>query len=226
MRAIFIEILSKEVILEEETAHHLINVLRVKKGQKVLGLNGKGVKAEYLLDEVTKKKINLTKINEEIIERPHAIDIAVGKVKKEALSLILKQACELGVENIIIYESEYSQNYRLNLERLNKILVSGIEQSNSAYLPQIVESKIGEIDYSKYERVVYFSSQRDTSAGNIDLVGDILLFIGPEGGLSSDEEEKLAQMKNSHRIHLNIPIMRAPTAVSCAMGYLFAKLNN
>lgn len=224
MRAFYVPSLEQNMSLKDDQAHHGIKVLRLKVGEQVLLLDGKGKKAKYEISELKKKEIIITEI--ETIETGYEskIHLAVGKVKKDALSTILKQACELAVDKIYIYESSFSQNYSLNLERLQKILISGIEQSNFAFLPEIVEIKFDELPLQEYKQFIYFSSQTQSQVQTLNDL-QTLLVIGPEGGLSEDEEKTLSTKNHGSRLHLETAIMRSPTAVACAAGYFYGKLN-
>ena len=56
-------------------------------------------------------------------------------------------------------------------------------------------------------------------------VGDELIIIGPEGGLSEEEEDVLFSKKNVNVIHLDLPIMRAPTALCTCFGVVYSLIN-
>lgn len=222
MRAIYYpfekNLKSELISVKGEKLHHLLNVIRVKNGQEILLLNGKGARWKTRVVEIKRKEVLLAPITEaEVIARKNRVDLAVGKVKREALELVLRQCCELMVDKVIIFESEFSQRYKLNSERLDKLLISGIEQSNHVFKPALLESNFDEIPFEDYEQILYFSPDRGEQ---IKEVGKALMLIGPEGGLSQREHDFVDGYSKTKIIHLDTAILRTPTAVACAVGYL------
>lgn len=62
MRAIYLESIDaskSEILIDGNIAHHLINVIRIKNGEEILGLNGKGLMTYLTVSDLGKKKINL-----------------------------------------------------------------------------------------------------------------------------------------------------------------------
>ena len=152
-------------------------------------------------------------------------DIAIGKLKKEALDLSLKMATELGCRKIYITNTDYSQSYPFNHERAMKLLISSLEQSNNCYLPSLEEVNLEDLDLNIYDRAFSFSLNKKAELTPSKIfktiaLDKILLIIGPEGGLSEREEDLLSTNDNSIPIKIDSPIMRAPTAMACAMGYV------
>ena len=229
MRAIFIENFLNEnklVELDKKKTHHFINVLRIKSGERVLILDGKGARAitEFLVENKNKATLKYDRV-EVVEENLIHFDIAIGKLKKEALDLSLKMATELGCRKIYVMNTDYSQSYTLNHERAMKLLISSLEQSNNYYLPSLEEVNFKDLDLNIYDRSFSFSLNKTTELTPSKIYNDvslskILLIIGPEGGLSESEEDLLSTNLNSIPIKIDSPIMRAPTAMACAMGYV------
>ena len=230
LRAIYLNkyhIQGEEIFLEGDEAHHLINVLRIKNGEKVLGLDGEGGKYFLQIDMIKKKSLSLILLGKEFIASEYSFTLLVGKVKKEAMDLSLKVACELGINTILVAQTQYSQSYPLNFKRMQRVLVSALEQSNNAYLPQVKEVVLDEVDYKSYEQIIYFSSRKNVQKNEISLSQKkkVLLVIGPEGGFSEKEELIFTNKKNATAVHLPTNIMRTPTAIACGHGYYLGALS-
>ena len=116
--------------IDGEDFHHLLNVIRIKKTEKILVIKGNGIKTISKINEITKKKIIIEKIEEVLIKDKRKIDLLLANPKKEATFEIFKSAIETNIKNIYIAETRYSQRLNYNKEKINKILKSSYQQSN------------------------------------------------------------------------------------------------
>jgi 16S rRNA (uracil1498-N3)-methyltransferase len=222
MRAVYLNSIIGEgkTTIEGVQAHHLINVLRIKVGTELLGLDGIGTIFNLKVEEVLKKKIILSLVEKKKNPPKLDLDLMVGKVKKEAMDLALKQCCELGINNITILNSEFSQRYEMKPERTSKLLISGIEQANNPYLPKLSEIEFRDINTDAYENIMYFSSNpKFANRGDSLQRGKTIIIIGPEGGFSTSEEDQIARLSKTRIINMDTEIMRTPTAVACGVGF-------
>ncbi len=232
MRAIFFEEMDQlgpglSTVVEGERAKHLIKSVRIRVGEEVLLMDGKGAVAEAEISEVLKKEVVITVKAMRFIPKEQTIDLLICLPKKDAFEDIVRSSVELGISKIIPCYSEYSQSPFKMSERYDRIIESGLIQSNNPYAPIIDEARsltdIANIS-SGYDHVLYLSSVKGNEFKPIEKVRNMLLIIGPEGGLSEAEEEQLSFVKDIQTIHINCPIMRAPTAFNVGVGYIFGKL--
>ncbi len=226
MRAVYIEHLQDEdkYILTGDSFHHLVHVTRVSLGEKILLLNGKGLEIECTVIGQNKKELVLEKKSARAKELTHRIDVALGMPKKDALDLSLRQMVELGVHTAYLVRSQYSQMKLPDEERLQKLLISALEQSNSPHLTKLIPTSFKDIDYKSYDHVVVFDSQSLNQEKPNSGTGSYLLVVGPEGGFSPEEFEFFDSLPNLSRLHLPTPIMRTPTALSCGVGVVLQRL--
>tara|TARA_R110002049_G_scaffold280886_3_gene460326 strand:+ start:973 stop:1695 length:723 start_codon:yes stop_codon:yes gene_type:complete len=237
MRAFFLDNLdesciNKELIIDGDSFKH-IKVVRLKTNEVVMLLNGRGTKVLAKLVDMDKK--NATFFVEKLQPpSPKPIwDLAIGLVKKDAFDLCLKMATELGVGTIYPLLTEYSQRYELNMQRAERLVVQALEQSNSSWMPEISQPIVIDdfinknVDNNKnYSRLICMGmTSKETASSMSSVSGRTLGFIGPEGGFSPVEEEKLATLSSACSIHLPTPILRAPTALAALAGVIFTKQN-
>ena len=211
--------------LKGDVAHHLINVLRIELNEEILLLNGAGLSVKTKVSSITKKEISLTKI--ELFEEPRKMimDLAIGIPKKEALELSLKQAVELGFRKIYLVRAEFSQTRLPETDRLKSLLVSALEQSNAAFLPEIIHAAWEEIPTAEYGEILMMDSQNKTqNAKTVKGLAARLLIVGPEGGFSQNEMKILHKLPKIRILNLPTPILRTPTAVSAGAGILLGSL--
>jgi len=238
MRAIYrnnfeVEACQQDIDIHDENYHHLTKVVRIQKGEKVIILNGRGLKGVYQVKLIDKKSIILSYVSHLECQRQHNISIAVGVTKKAAVEEVLSNCVELGVKSIYFVETEFSQRDFNFSPRAQKIIETALIQSNNYFMPGIVSPV-------KFEEMLQLSNQFDRSYVLCSDVGNrsqsmdskticahknasCLFWIGPEGGFSISEEK---QIENSGAtcLSFSLPILRTPTAISVAVGYELASL--
>lgn len=221
--------------------HHIKNVMRMKINDQFYISNGKvvyycsikeinndGIIGE-LLDEVKKKselKIHVT--------------IAQGMPKAGKFETVIQKVTELGVFDVVPVLSERSlfkvdkKTEHKKIERFNKIAKSAAEQSHRLIIPQIYSfMNVKElIAFSKcydYKCVAYEASSKEEQYNFSHLLQNIrenekmLIFIGPEGGLS--EKEIALLIENDFQvISLGNRILRTETAPLFVMSSITYEL--
>lgn len=227
MRAIFYpydQIETGEVLtITGDNAHHL-NVVRLKKNEEILILNGKGKKLYGEILTISKNLVSIqVKKSEQDSDLNHNISLIISVPKKEAFEDILKISVELGIRNIHPVKTSFSQYEYEPSERIQKILESALIQSNNLFIPTIHPqvSLKGLLAFKK-EQIVFFNSQVALKKKSLNLDENLSILIGPEGGFSLEEIEEILTYPNLIEVKLPTPILRAPTAVASSVGYLLA----
>jgi len=127
--------------LEEETSKHIVQVLRMKKGELLQLTDGKG---NLLTAEITEghKKKTLVKVIDTKTNPPESkeITIAISLVKNtNRFEWFLEKATEIGVANIIPLICTRTEKTHFRYDRMNSILVSAMLQSQQSWLPKLHE---------------------------------------------------------------------------------------
>lgn len=228
MRGAFVDIdLSMgELTLDGVSAHHLIKVIRIKLNQEIYLLNGKGQRAIAKVTEILKKSltIEITELNSSD-EKPE-LTAYIGSPKKEAAEEILKKSVELGVSKIVFFTSEFTQSpLKLKQERMEQILSSALVQSQCLWLPEVIfcEGFSDSLELMKNERALGLLTLKMKSSVTTDSPCVSGIIVGPEGGFSEEEENQMLDLPNIKAINIPGPIMRAPTALCCGVGFIKAQ---
>ncbi len=227
MRALYQKDLSiqESYLIKGDAAHHLANVVRVEMDEEILLLNGAGLTVKTKVSSLSKKEIILKCTASSTIAQKIQMDLALGIPKKEALELCLKQAVELGFRKIYLVRSDYSQTKLPEMERLESLIISAIEQSNSAFMPEICPTTWDKIPVTDYGEILMMDSQSESQNDNMPKKTDPrLLIVGPEGGFSKEERDFLHKVANIRILNLPTPILRTPTAVSAGAGIILGSL--
>ncbi len=230
MRAIYQENIQNISYIEGEEAHHLANVVRIKKGEEILILNGKGHKATAKVSKIEKDRIYIEIFDSILMDHKDRIHLAIGMPKKDAFEEVIRNATEIGISKIYYFKSQFSQQDFVFNERIKRVLVSSLIQSNNPYFPDF--EKLEDLNnlisiFGQYSQVCYFCSHSKIppkSELNLSERDKILLIIGPEGGFSSPEEDQLINNSLVNTIHLPSYILRAQNAVVASAAWVMGKL--
>lgn len=214
-------------VLKDEALHHLVNVIRIEVGEDLLLLNGLGSKVFTQVESISKRELRLKFVSSVEEQRAFHFDLVLGMPKREALELSLKEATELGFRRIYLIKSDYSQMRFPEPDRIEKLLVSALEQSNAPFLPEVIESDWPVIPFSEYAEAILLDSQTKlTNQPKASAAASRLLIVGPEGGFSPRELELLHSEEVVKVVNLPTPILRTPTAVATGAGIMIQSLLN
>lgn len=121
--------------LEDDT-HHMIKVMRVRPGDTVELVDGKGTLSTAKLLNNGELEIISTTFEE---RRPPCI-LAQALPKQNKLELIIEKATELGASEFWLFPGEQSERTALSdnhRRRLDQLLISAMKQCGTLYLPTI-----------------------------------------------------------------------------------------
>ncbi|MGL4184015.1 MAG: 16S rRNA (uracil(1498)-N(3))-methyltransferase [Metamycoplasmataceae bacterium] len=157
-------------------------------------------------------------------EKNVVIFISIIKIKN--LEIALQKAVELGVKEIFLIKTEFTNKKYIDkidskkMIRFNEIIKNAAEQSFRNIIPIIHEP----IDFSKSLLLVntknkFIAHEKNNFEKNVFLPQDISIFIGPEGGFS-DNEINQAEKNNFISFSLGKTILRAETATIKALSLI------
>lgn len=220
----------QEITLDSREYSHLIKIARVEAGEEVLLLNGKGLQIVSTVKDVSKKQCILSLGASNFENRKYNIDLLLALPKKDTLEEAFDFITQLGIRRVYLWNSEYSQLKSFNEDRLQKIMISALKQSNNFYMP---EYEILNSDYQKiisssdYESVFLFTLEDENDSEFVlNSQKQYLYIIGPEGGLSSSEENQIKNAQSIVRINMPSPILKVVPAISTGLGFLLSRLKS
>lgn len=224
--------LGATIELDERGSHYLIRVLRVQMNEQVSLFNGLGGEFTCTVVAVGKKRIKLkvlTAVAREV-ESPIHLTLAQGLARGEKMDYIVQKAVELGVVTVIPLITTRS-TVKLTRERAEKkvnhwqqIAISACEQSGRNVIPQI-EPITDYDDWIKHAQADYKwvldPHAKATLRVNDQKKSNMILLIGPEGGLTTDEV-RMAEQNGFKTLTLGPRILRTETAPIAALAILQA----
>ncbi|MFW6381661.1 MAG: 16S rRNA (uracil(1498)-N(3))-methyltransferase [Bacillota bacterium] len=223
--------------------NHISNSLRLQPGDKIIVTRGKG--REYL---VKLREFEKGLVRGEVIEQrpdrqePTArITLAQAIPKKRNMELVVEKTTELGVYSIIPLETERTvvklsgnkADKRKN--RWQRIAEAAAKQSQRGFIPRI-ESICRPRQFAKrkedYDLILVFStaqgvqSLQDVEYSPGIRIGNILLFVGPEGGFNKEEVYYLKHELGAIPVTLGPRILRTETAGIVGTALLLYEIGN
>ena len=127
-----------KIFLHEEESNHLINVRRLKIGEIVRITDGEGQLFISEIRSIEKRACILNVIEKEVShKKPFLLHLAIAPTKSiDRIEWFLEKATEMGIDQITFLACRYSERKQVNLERLNRIVVSAMKQSLKTFLPR------------------------------------------------------------------------------------------
>ncbi|MGM9849512.1 MAG: RsmE family RNA methyltransferase [Bacilli bacterium] len=214
-------------ILESSDLHHISNVMRMKDGDFVEVVFDKVLyKCKVVIDN------GITIIYDSILhgnDDPIDIVLIVPILKEQKMDLVLQKATELGATRIIPIITErcivkLNDKESKKLERWSRIVKEASEQCKRISIP-IIDNvhTISDLNFSDGVKLVCSTRENEKNIKNImhNLNGCAKMYIvvGPEGGLSIDEENTLNDL-GFVSITLGKRIMRVETVPMFVLSIL------
>ena len=209
---------------------HIRNILSAVIGQHLQvgllgGKVGTGIVAALMQDAV-----ELTVVLEHQPPQPLPATVIMALPRPKVFKRVLQGITAMGVKRIILTNSwrvdkSYWQSPLLNPDNLHKQLLLGLEQARDTILPNVetqqrfkpfVEDLLPSIVSGTCGLVAHPHAAKACPA---NLRGAVTLAIGPEGGFTSFEIEKL-QEAGLKPVHLGPRPLRFETAVPALLGRL------
>ena len=190
------------VDLQEETGKHIVQVLRMKAGEKLQLTDGRGnlFTTEIFNDH---KKSPQVKVLSSLIrqESRTKLSIAISLVKNNSrFEWFLEKATEIGVNKIIPLICERTERQHYRLDRMKTILISAMLQSRQVWLPGLSEPVrfndcIKQIHQPQKFIAHCLPDQKKAFANSVLKESDTIILIGPEGDFTQSEIEFAIQNK-------------------------------
>lgn len=193
------------VIDDEFEYRHLAKVLRKKPGDKLDITDGERNIYRCEIAEITKDKIECRILETEhnLFEPDRNVHLYIAPLKNsDRFEFAVEKAVELGVVSItpVITKNTVKKmsQKETNFKRLHRIIISAMGQSQRCLLPKldniITFGELLERERGNKNRIVMYEfSEKDSKFVYDNTSKDVYLLIGPEGGFSKEEIEKLRE---------------------------------
>jgi len=222
------------VTLPDNTAHHMINVLRMRIGQTITLCDGQRNDYQARIESATTKPsaitftlLSKTPSNSESIM---PITLYQGLPKSDKMDWIIEKCVEIGVHSIIPVCTTRSipkiKDFSKKAARFSRIAESAASQSMRGILPTIEPMQsfgqaLAEYSTSDLCLVAYENEKSHTIKSTLKGIPPkpISIWIGPEGGFDDNEIMALAD-KGALPVSLGPRVLRTETAGLVALSQI------
>ena len=212
------------VPLAPDQAHYLFGVMRISRGGTLRVFNGRDGEWAAEVAEAGKRG-GLLALRERTRgqEMPPDLWLLFAPIKKARTDFIVEKAAEMGCRRILPVATDHTNSERVKAERLRAHAVEAAEQCGNVFVPEVAERTPLRDLLATWDgaRTLWFCDE--TLAAGVAPVparaeGPGAVLIGPEGGFSNAERERLGALPYARRIRLGPRILRADTAAVAALA--------
>ncbi|NLG02429.1 MAG: 16S rRNA (uracil(1498)-N(3))-methyltransferase [Clostridia bacterium] len=236
-------IVGHDVFICGEDVNHIKNVLRMKKGDELIVLNGID-QNEYhcMIEDLEPDRIwcKICFIKKDGVELPSKVYLFQSLPKSDKMELVIQKAVELGVYQVIPVAAKRSvvkldqKKETAKLQRWNMIAEAAAKQSKRGIIPQVTKVMTMEEAFTyaesfEHKLIPYEMADMDSmkqTKACIEAIRDgqnIAVMIGPEGGFDEKEVEQACE-SGFIPITLGKRILRTETAGFTVMSWIMYQL--
>ena len=213
----------QSVPLDRPQAHYLFGVMRQVEGSSVLLFNGRD--GEWRADvRKAGKRDGLLVCDAQTrpLQMPPDLWLLFAPIKKARTDFIVEKAVEMGARRILPVMTTFTNSGRVQHDRLQAHAVEAAEQCGATFVPEVAEARRLDrvlADWDDSRRIMFCDEALAGSGRALPdgAVGPWAILIGPEGGFSEPERQRLESLKIAHAVTLGPRILRADTAAVAAL---------
>ena len=219
-------------VLDGPEGRHAATVRRLREGEELVLSDGSGEQVRCVIDSVAKDSLVLTVVERWVVPDPTPrVVLAQALVKGDRGELAVELATEAGVDGVVPWRAarcvtkwEDGPRGAKALARWRSTAREAAKQARRARVPSVDEpvSTAGLarlVSSSALTLVLHESATAPLNSVKLPVDGDVLLVVGPEGGITDQELETLTSAGASV-VRLGPTVLRASTAAAVALGAL------
>ncbi len=233
VKADYIEITDKEDI------KHICRVLRLGAGDKLEVSDSGEFEYETEILSAGPEMVTVKVLDKQRFAREPEIRVTLfqGVPKHGKMESIIQKSVELGVYSIVPVFTKSTvvadkQGFEKKLDRWNKISAEAVKQCKRGIIPEIEMN----VSFSQmldrlegYDLVLFpYENEDEVTIKDVlrnltEPIKDVALIIGPEGGFSDEEADKVTALKG-RSVSLGKTILRTETAGPAALAMIMYEL--
>lgn len=214
-------------------AKHASVVRRVRVGETVTLGDGAGTWLEGIAEDVSATRVTVRITARQMRETPTTRIVLVQALAKgDRDELAVQAACELGVDEVVPWQAARSisrwegPRASKGRQRWASIVREAAKQAHRAWVPEVaeVESTPQLTRRAANARMLVLDPEADARISGIRSDSrDLVVVVGPEGGISPDELTTL-ELAGAERVRLGESVLRTSTAGPAAIAVLSSRI--
>ncbi|MFT4220268.1 MAG: 16S rRNA (uracil(1498)-N(3))-methyltransferase [Microbacterium sp.] len=222
------------IVLAGAEAHHAAVVRRVRAGEAVTVGDGRGVRLAGAVESVEPREVVVrVSAREDVAAPAPRLTLVQALAKGDRDELAVQAATELGIDTIVPWQAARSVS-RWDSAKAEKgrrrwaaIVREAAKQAHRAWVPEVapVETTRQLARRAEASRLLVLEPTADVALSSVSLDGgrDLVLVVGPEGGIASEE---LATLRDAGAtlVRLGDTVLRTSTAGPAAIAVVSATL--
>lgn len=217
-------------LLEGTAANHVMRVLRLREGDVLTLFDGRGGEYTARISGFRKDSVQVEVTEHRAVERESSLHLtlAQGISRGERMDWVMQKATELGVTRILPVITERTmvkldeRQAERKVQHWRGIVIAACEQSGRNRVPEVTEPVAFYEAIRSFEpgtTKVLLSPTGTLRAGDLARTDRIAMLIGPEGGLS-ENEQWAAVDAGFQQVRMGPRILRTETAAIAALAAL------
>ncbi|SOD74710.1 16S rRNA (uracil1498-N3)-methyltransferase [Jatrophihabitans sp. GAS493] len=221
--------------LSGDEGRHAARVKRMTAGEAVLVGDGRGLVVECEVQRVGSDEVVLSVLAVRVHPAASPRLVVIQALPKgERAELAVEVMTELGVDEIVPWSASRSivqwhgARGEKALQRWRSTAREAAKQSRRSFIPSVsalasTAAVAGRLRAATTALILHEDASVGISAAPLSTAGDVLLVVGPEGGISPDELAAFADAGAS-AIRLGSEVLRTSTAGAAALAALSLRL--
>jgi 16S rRNA (uracil1498-N3)-methyltransferase len=221
------------VVLDGPEGRHAATVRRLRTGEQVEVVDGRGTRALCTVVALGRDVVDLDVVSREVEPQPQPRVVLVQALAKgDRGELAVELATEVGVDEVVPWAAERcvvrweGPRGAKVLERWRATAREAGKQSRRARLPVVAElattAQVAGRLAGTTALLLHESAQEPLATTALPDGGDVVLVVGPEGGLSDRELDVLGRA-GGRAVRLGPSVLRTSTAGAVAAAVVSAR---
>jgi 16S rRNA (uracil1498-N3)-methyltransferase len=215
------------IVLSAPESRHAVKVLRLKKGEPVIVVDGLGIayQSEIITASTSNLQVRVFNVHRNFGEPGIRLTLAAGLSAGGKFNEVVQRGTEIGVSRFIPLLTDKSKvklddpkRHNNRQKRLEKVALAAMKQCRRSYRPDIsgpvlFDEYVKEFDDSALN-IIFHTDSESRTLNNLEIrtnIKRVNLLVGPEAGFSSEEVIK-AVKSGFIPVSLGRRILRTETA--------------
>jgi 16S rRNA (uracil1498-N3)-methyltransferase len=219
-------------VLDGPEGRHAATVRRLRAGEELLLADGRGGLARAVVEDVARDALALRVVDRSLLPSPvPRVVLAQALVKGDRGELAVELATEAGVDAVLPWRAarcvarwEAGPRGERALARWRTTVREAAKQARRPWVPVVDEpvttaALATRVTDAALALVLHESADQGIGDVALPADGDLLLVVGPEGGIADEELDALVTA-GARAVRLGPEVLRASTAAAVALGAL------